>query len=249
MPITRGAPLPATGPRAASPAAPSPWTRFFASHARGWNEQDYRYRSRHDEQLRRDHGGQERPRDRERGGHAHHALDGRLHRGRRGAGRHAGQAPGGDQSREHHLRGQAPDRPPVRGPHRPQGHGHGVLQDRARRERRRLGAGARRQEGALAGQRRDPEEDEADGRALSRHAGREGGDHRPGLLQRQPAAGDQGRRQDRRPRRGPDHQRADRGRARLRHGEGRTTRRSRSTTWAAARSTSRSSRSATACSR
>ena len=109
-----------------------PWTRFFASHARGWNEQDHRYRSRHDEQLRRDHGGQERPRDRERGGHAHDALDGRLHRGRRGAGRHAGQAPGGDQSREHAVRGQAPDRPPVRGPRRPQGHGHGVLQDRAR---------------------------------------------------------------------------------------------------------------------
>ena len=118
--------------RAASPAAPSPGRGFSRHHARGWNEQDHRYRSRHDEQLRRHHGGQERPRDRERGGHAHDALDGGLHRGRRGAGRHAGQAAGGDQSREHAVRGQAPDRPPLRGPRRPQGHGHGVLQDRAR---------------------------------------------------------------------------------------------------------------------
>ncbi len=39
--------------------------------------------------------------------------------------------------------------------------------------------------------------------------GREGGHHRPGLLQRRPAAGHQGRRQDRRPRGAPDHQRAD----------------------------------------
>ena len=77
----------------------------------------------------------------------------------------------------------------------------------------------------------------------------QGGDHGAGLLQRQPAPGDQGRRQDRRPRGGADHQRADRGRARLRHGQGARRRRSRSTTSAAARSTSRSSRSATACSR
>ena len=117
------------------------------------------------------------------------------------------------------------------------------------RQRRRLGAGARREEGAGAGQRRGPEEDEADRRALPRQAGREGGDHRPGLLQRQPAPGDQGRRQDRRPRRAPHHQRADRGGPGLRHGQEARTRRSRSTTSAAAPSTSRSSRSATACSR
>ena len=40
--------------------------------------------------------------------------------------------------------------------------------------------------------------------------------HRPGLLQRRPAPGDQGRRQDRRPRRAAHHQRADGGGARLR---------------------------------
>ncbi len=197
-----------------------PWTRYFASHARGWNEQDHRYRPRHDEQLCCHHGRQEHPRDRERGGHAHDPLDGGLHRGRRGAGRHAGQAAGGDQPREHPVRGQAADRPPLRGPGRPQGHGHGVLQDRQGRQWRRLGGGARREEGAGPGQRRSAEEDEGHRRALSRHAGREGRHHRAGLLQRQPASGDQGRRQDRRPRRGPDHQRADRGRPRLRHGQG-----------------------------
>ena len=44
----------------------------------------------------------------------------------------------------------------------------------------------------------------------------QGGHHRPGLLQRRPAPGDQGRRQDRRPRSPAHHQRADRGGARLR---------------------------------
>ena len=44
----------------------------------------------------------------------------------------------------------------------------------------------------------------------------ERGDHRARLLQRHPAPGDQGRRQDRRPRRQAHHQRADRRRARLR---------------------------------
>ena len=46
-----------------------------------------------------------------------------------------------------------------------------------------------------------------------------GGHHRSGLFQRQPAPGDQGRRQDRRPRSAAHHQRADRGGARLRPGE------------------------------
>ena len=51
---------------------------------------------------------------RERRGHAHDAVDRRLHRRRRAAGRPAGQAPGGHQSRAHDLRRQAPDRPPLR---------------------------------------------------------------------------------------------------------------------------------------
>ena len=68
-------------------------------------------------------------------------------------------------------------------------------------------------------QRLHPRQDEGDRRGLSRRAGHPGGDHRPGLLQRQPAPGDQGRRPHRRPRRAAHHQRADRGGARLRHGQ------------------------------
>ena len=55
--------------------------------------------------------------------------------------------------------------------------------------------------------------------ALPRREGREGGHHRPGLFQRRPAPGDQGRRQDRRPGSPAHHQRADRGRAGLRPGQ------------------------------
>ena len=61
-----------------------------------------------------------------------------------------------------------------------------------------------------------PAEDEGDRRELPRREGDAGGHHRPGLLQRRPAPGDQGRRQDRRPRRAAHHQRADGGGARLR---------------------------------
>ena len=61
-----------------------------------------------------------------------------------------------------------------------------------------------------------PAEDEADRRGLPRREGHRGGHHRAGLLQRQPAAGHQGRRQDRRPERAAHHQRAHRGGARLR---------------------------------
>ncbi len=91
----------------------------------------------------------------------------------------------------------------------------------------------------------DPAEDEADGRGLPRHQGREGGGDGARLLQRLAAAGDQGRRQDRGPGRAPHHQRADRGRARLRPRQRRRTRKSPSSTWAAARTTSPCSSSTT----
>jgi hypothetical protein len=107
--------------------------------------------------------------------------------------------------------------------------------------------GSRRQgqeDGAAADLRARADEDEEDRRGLSRRAGHRSGDHRAGLLQRLPAPGHQGRRPHRRPRGQAHHQRADRGGARLRHGqEAAATARSRSTTSAAAPSTSRSSRS------
>ena len=88
-----------------------------------------------------------------------------------------------------------------------------------RRQWRRLGRGRRQEILPLADLRLHPAEDEGDRRGLSRREGREGGHHRPGLFQRRAAPGHQGRRQDRRPRSAPHHQRADRGGARLRHGQ------------------------------
>ena len=57
-------------------------------------------------------------------------------------------------------------------------------------------------------------------RGLPRRHGRQRGHHRPGVLQRRPAPGDQGRRQGRRPRRQAHHQRADRRVAGLRPRQG-----------------------------
>ena len=154
------------------------------------------------------------------------------------------------QSREHVLRHQATDRPPLRRPDGREGQEARPLQDRQRRQWRRLGRVPRQEIFPLADLRLHPAEDEGDRRSLSRREGRAGGHHRSGLFQRRPAPGDQGRRQDRRARGPAHHQRADRGRARLTA----STRRKRarpspSTTSAAAPSTFRSSRSATACSR
>ena len=95
----------------------------------------------------------------------------------------------------------------------------------------------------------DPPQAQGGRRELPGTQGPQGGHHRPGLLQRRPAPGDQGRRPDRRPggRRGSSTSRPPR-----RWPTGwtrRRTRRSPSSTSAAARSTSRSSTSATASSR
>ncbi len=95
----------------------------------------------------------------------------------------------------------------------------------------------------------DPAEDEADRRGLPGREGHQGGDHRAGLLQRQPAPGHQGRRQDRRAGGAAHHQRAHRGQPGLRPGQEEGRDGSRSSTWAAARSTSRSWSWARACSR
>ena len=97
-----------------------------------------------------------------------------------------------------------------------EGQGAGALQDRARRQWRRLGRG-RRQEvlapqiSAFILQKMKETAEDYLGETVDA-----GGHHRPGLLQRRPAPGDQGRRPDRRPRGAAHHQRADRGGARLR---------------------------------
>ena len=144
---------------------------------------------------------------------------GRIQRQRRTPRRPVRQAPGGHQPVQHALRHQAPDRPPLRRPDGRQGQGPGALRDRARRQRRCLGRGEGREILAEPDQRLHPRQDEGDRRGLSGRARHPGGDHRPGLLQRQPAPGDEGRRPHRRPRGAPHHQRADGGGARLRHGQ------------------------------
>ena len=152
---------------------------------------------------------------------AHDAVGGRLHQGRRAPDRPAGQAPGGDQSRQYDFRGQAPDRPPLRRSDHQEGHRAGALQDRQGRQWRRLGPCRRQGLQPLADFGLHPPEDEGNRRGLSRRDRHPGGDHRSRLLQRRAAPGDQGRRPDRRPRSAAHHQRADRRGARLRAREGR----------------------------
>ena len=162
--------------------------------------------------------GRRRDRARERRGRPHHPVGGRVHRLRRPARRHGGQAPGGDEPREHGVLDQA-----VHGPQGGRGQGGGddrPLQGRRRPERRRPGRGPRQAVLAAGDLGDDPLEAPGGRRGEAGREGRLGGDHRPRLLQRRPAPGDQGRRQDRRPRGEADHQRADRGLARLRARQG-----------------------------
>ena len=89
------------------------------------------------------------------------------------------------------------------------------LQDRQGRQWRCLGRSARPEICALADLGLHSPEDEGNRRALSGRDGHPGGHHGSRLFQRQPAPGDQGCRQDRRPRSAAHHQRADGGGARL----------------------------------
>ena len=94
------------------------------------------------------------------------------------------------------------------------------LQGRLRPRRRRARRGRRQAVLAAGDQRDDPPEAQGRRRGLPRRDRRRRGHHRPGVLQRRPAPGHQGRRQDRRPRRQAHHQRADRRLAGLRPRQG-----------------------------
>ena len=82
------------------------------------------------------------------------------------------------------------------------------LHDRQGRQQRRVGGSARQEDGPAGSLGPGADQDEEDGRGLSRRAGDRGGHHRSRLLQRLPAPGDQGRRPHRGPRREAHHQRA-----------------------------------------
>ena len=179
-----------------------------------FNEQNYRHRSRHHELGRRCHGRRRTGRDHQPGRGTADAVGGRVHQDRRAAGRPGGQAPGGDQPREHRLLHQALHGPEVRrGQRRDE---DGAVPGRAREQRRR--PGERPGQGVLAAGnlRDDPAEAETGRRGIPRAAGHQGRHHGAGVLQRCPAAGDERRRADCRPRSVAHRQRADGGRARLR---------------------------------
>ena len=136
----------------------------------------------------------------------------RLHQDRRAPGRPAGQAPGGHQPGQHRLLDQALHGPSLGRPGGQAQQGPRPVHGREGRQERRRRRQAGRRQGlhAARDQRDDPAEAQDRRRGLPRREGHRGGHHRPGLLRRHAAPGDQGRRPDRRPRRQADHQRADR---------------------------------------
>ena len=141
------------------------------------------------------------------------AVGRRVRQGWRAPRRPGGQAPGRHESRADGVLRQAVHGPEVqRGARR--GGTHAVR--RRRRSQRRCrdrGAGQpQRAAGDLGG---GAAQAEGGGRGLSRRTGDRRGHDRARLLQRCPAAGDEGRRAHRRPERRAHHQRAHRGRARL----------------------------------
>ena len=165
--------------------------------------------------VRRRPGGRRAHRHPQLRGRAHDSVRRGLHQGRRAARRPGRQAPGRHQPREHDLLDQALHGPPLLRGHR--GSQDGPLQGR----RRRATATSRVE---VRGKQYSPPEISAMilqklKQAAEDYLGEkvdQGGDHRPGLLQRRAAPGHQGRGQDRRPR-GPAHrQRAHGGGAGLR---------------------------------
>ena len=122
-------------------------------------------------------------------------------------GRPGRQAPGRDQPGEHDLLDQALHGAQVRrGRQRIQAR---AVQGPARRQRRCVGRSARPQVLAAGSVGHGAAEAEAGRRGLSGREGHRRRHHGAGVLQRHAAAGDQGRRQDRRSQRPAHHQRAD----------------------------------------
>ena len=207
--------------------------------------QDYRNRPRHDEQRRRDHGGQGAQGHRQRRGLAHHPVA--SSRGTTRARSSSARSPSARRSptpRTRSTQRQALHRPPLR-----RGRRRDRSACRTRSCRATNGDAAFDVRGKnvtpARGQREGPPEAEEGRRGLPRREGHRGGHHRPRVLQRRPAPGDQGRRQASPASRSSA---SSTSRPRPRSPTASTRRRTRSspsTTSAAARSTSRSSRSAT----
>ena len=138
-----------------------------------------------------------------------------VHQDRRAAGRPGRQAPGGDQSREHRLLDQAVHGPQVRRSQRRDEDGAVPGRARRRTATSRVEAGGKEYSppeiSAMILQKLKQAAEEYLGQPVTKAVITV-----PGVLQRRAAAGDQGRRADRRPRSDAHRQRADRGGAGLR---------------------------------
>ncbi len=156
---------------------------------------DHRHRSRDHQLLRRRGEGRQAVRDPVPRGLQHHPFGGRAQRQGQADGGPSRPQPAPDQPAQHRARSEASDRPPVQVPggQRPprplQLRDRGGTARRGRGEDGRPGVLAAKDLVAGAGGGEGPRP------ALARVRDLAGGDHRPGLLQRQPAArGARGRR-------------------------------------------------------
>ncbi len=159
--------------------------------------QGRRHRPRHHQLRRLGARGRRARRDPQRRGQSYDPLGRGVQQDGRGARRRSGEAPGDHEPRSHDPLRQA-------------AHGHQVV-DRHRRQ------GLYRP----GDQRPHPAEAQARRRELPRRRCRPGRHHGARVLRRRPAPGDQGSRRDRRARSAAHHQRANRGRARVRPRQGR----------------------------
>ena len=130
-------------------------------------KQGDRYRSGHDQFLRRGDGRYAGQDYRERRRRSHHSVRRGVHQGWGDPRRAAGKASGRDQPREHDLCHQAPDRPPLRRSDRGEGQEARPLQDRQGRQRRCLDRGRGQEIQPEPDQLPHPGENEGDGGSLS----------------------------------------------------------------------------------
>ena len=139
-----------------------------------------------------------------------------LHRGGGATRRPDRQAPSDHQPDQHRLCSQAAHRAQARRPPHRRASQAAALRPVCVGQRRCVGGDLGPQVLTLRDWGGGPEQDEGVRRGVPRRDRVARHHHRPGLLQRQPAPGDQGRRQDRRAHRRADHQRAHRRHAGLR---------------------------------
>ena len=205
------------GPAARARAPGPTWTkRRTGSHERA------RHRNRPgDQQFLRRRAARQRGRGApQRLRRVHHRQRGGDQGERLGGGRQRRQGEHHPRPQAHRLLLEASDRPLLLLRGGEEGARDLLLRDRRGREPRRADPDPRGALLAARDRRHGAAGAEADRRDAARPGRQQGGHHGPRQLQRQPAAGDQGRRADRRARSAAHHERADRRGARLRLRQG-----------------------------